>query len=751
MAWHCAFHEQFAVVRVGTAATAKLLSNACNECRRRKARCDKSLPECGPCRRNRRHCLYERHSKTPLTRKHLTEVEEALRRALAQLARAEQRAEQAETRSHQSETINANNKASDDGHTDALLGLALPNLESNINQHEEPGVAEVIPVEVTLEGPPTGPTDFSWDEQSPESAVLRGEGDAATEVSRLSPAEDERVVDGMASLTVDENEAGYLGVASGAAMLRLLLPDAQPQHHAFQKAVDAGPTALDNGHWPQTPLWDTLNLGAVNLDTAISGYFSLYHISYPLVEEHIFRAQYAQVIPRPGGRSWHALAFIIAAIGHFTTSTTPSDIDRRLFMAAKSNISIESLETGNITLVQTLTLMSNYLQKRNKPNSSYNYLGLALHMAIGLGLHKEFRDWDISPLNMEIRRRVWWSIFVFNIGAAVTFGRPLAWPAKNVEVRLPLNVLDRSLTNLSRAFPNEVDHITTFSAVIVQSRFHLLTNDIYTRVISMPFPSAAELVKLDDILMEKWESSVPHWYHRDASIPPRFATSHAIMWWRLSNFKIIMYRPHVIHRVLQARSQDAAQIASIDVQEAHDRCLNEARQSIASISEFWASSAPTTMLAWYALYFLFQASLIPCICLRNEPSSPLSGSWREQLRQTMRTMQLIAPVNPSAQECSLVIDRLCGPFMQPRGASFDAQVATTPEFGMMGHPTEESPQTQINNVYSMMWPNANDAEVDVIMQAGLWTDLFPGIENADQHHTGDLQHMTPGQHTWHSH
>lgn len=718
---------------------------ACNECRRRKARCDKTLPECGPCRRNRRHCLYERHSKTPLTRKHLTEVEEGLRRTLAQLARAEERAAQAETRLRQFDTSHSNDRNNSDVPVDVSPIPTVPDIGTTISL-EETNVADAAPVE--LEGPPTGPADFSWDEQSPESAVVRAEGDVATEISHLSPGEEERVVDGMASLTVDESEAGYLGVASGAAMLRLLLPDAQPQYHTYRKTAESDPTALDNGHWLQTPLWDVLDLDLIDLDTAINGYFSLYHVSYPLVEEHTFRAQYSQVIPRPNGRSWHALAFIIAAIGHFTTATAPSDTDRRLFMAAKSNMSIESLETGNITLVQTLTLMSNYLQKRNKPNSGYNYLGLALHMAIGLGLHKEFRDWDISPLNMEIRRRVWWSIFVFNIGAAVTFGRPLAWPGKNVEVRLPLNILDRSLTNLSRVVPAEAEHITTFTAVIVQSKLHLLTNDIYTRVISLPFPSAAELVRLDDLLMEKWESSVPEWYRQNASIPPRFAMSHAIMWWRLRNFKIIMYRPHVIQRVLQARSQDEAQAAPTAVQEAYDRCLHEAQESIISISEFWSSSVPTTMSAWYALYFLFQASLIPCVCLRNEPSSPLSSTWREQLRQTIRTMQLIAPVNPSAQDCSAVIERLCGSFLQHCGASQDAQVTTTPGSGLMGYPTEESPQTQINNVYSMMWPNANDAEVDVLMQGRLWNDLFPGIETANQHHTGDLQDITTDQYPW---
>jgi transcriptional regulatory protein GAL4 len=551
----------------------------------------------------------------------------------------------------------------------------------------------------------------------------------------------------MASLTVDEGEAGYLGVASGAAMLRLLLPDAQPSRHVHKKPQPQ--ETLNGTHWLETPLWDDLGLGVVDLDAAIDAYFGLYHNSYPLVEEHTFRAQYSQVIPRPSGRSWHALAFIVAAIGHFTAGYGPSDTDRKLFMAAKSNLSIDSLEVGNITLVQTLTLMSNYLQKRNKPNSGYNYLGLALHMAMGLGLHKEFRDWDISPLNMELRRRVWWSIFVFNVGAAVTFGRPLAWPNKNVEVHLPLNVSDRSLTNMSRELPGEADHVTTFSSVIMQSRFHLLTNDIYTRVISMPFPSASELVTLDDSLIGKWESSVPHWYSQDASIPQQYATGHAIMWWRLRNFKVIMYRPYVIRRVLLARSQNSVGTVPDAVQEAYRRCLHEAEESINAISDLWASSPSSSMSAWYALYFLFQASLIPCVCLRNEPTSPYSVSWRMQIGRSLHTMQLISPVNPSAQDCYNVLQRLCGPFLQPQTIAQEATMVTTPDV-LTGYPTEESPQTQINNVYSMMWPNANDTEVDALMQGGLWNDVFSGVDGIVQQDDGTLGDFSESQFTWDS-
>ena len=666
-----------------------------------------------------------------MTRKYLTQVEEQLRRAQLQAARAEARAHRAEA------SLSRLQQQSPSGPLDAAEAeeaAAGGGALSAAPDSGEDGTQSTDGPPLAFEGPPSGLADYSWSEQTQDVGLQ--EANAATHTSQ---GEDEGAADGMASLTVDDNEAGYLGVASGAAMLRLLLPDA---HASYKKVAShpppTAPASTVSEHWLDTPLWDVLDMASVDLDAAIDSYFALYHNSYPLVEEHTFRAQYSQVIPRPSGRSWHALAFMIAAIGHFTAATSPTDTDRRLFMAAKSNMNIESLEMGNITLVQTLTLMSNYLQKRNKPNSGYNYLGLALHMAMGLGLHKEFHDWDISPLNMEIRRRVWWCMYVFNIGAAITFGRPLAWPNRNVEVSLPLNVNDRALTNLSRSLPSEADHATTFSAVIIQSKFHMMTSDIYTRVISIPFPSASELIRLDDTLIRKWESSVPLWYRQSSPMLPKFATGHAIMWWRLHNFRIIMYRPYVIRRVLQARAPDGnsnGDAIPSAVQEASDRCLRDAEASIIAITEFWAATPPTRLAAWYALYFLFQASLIPCVCLRNEPNAPSSANWRNQINQTLHTMQLISNLNPSAQDCYNVIQRLCGPFLQPQ--IHDHAAGSTPDSTTIANyapleSTQESPQTQINSVYAMMWPNANPADVDVLMQDGLWNNFFTGMGDMSQ-------------------
>lgn len=86
-------------------------------------------------------------------------------------------------------------------------------------------------------------------------------------------------------------------------------------------------------------------------------------------------------------------------------------------------------------------------------------------------------------------------------------------------------------------------------------------------------------------------------------------------------------------------------------------------------------------------------------------------------------------VNPSAQDCYQVLQRLCGPFINnhENTANDPDMTTSTPvgfaEFG----PTEESPQTQINNIYAMMWPNANAADTDLLMQDGEWMSFLPGI------------------------
>ncbi|KAK7403739.1 hypothetical protein QQX98_010478 [Neonectria punicea] len=329
-----------------------------------------------------------------------------------------------------------------------------------------------------LEGPPVD--NFEWCEKT--SVQVHGlSPDAVPETLE----EDSPISDGMASLTVNEGDAGYLGVASGAALLRLLEPKSRRRmsrsHQTASSIYPMMPQPNPNRHVTES---------------MIDAYFRLYHVSYPIIHEPTFRAQYSEVIPRPNGACWAVLAYIVAAIGVWASSTSSVEtLDTALFEQASSILSFDFLEVGNLSLVQALTLASNYQQKRDKPNSGYNYLGLAVRMAMGLGLHKEFQGWNISPLNMEIRRRVWWSLCVFDVGATITFSRPDVWPYMGVEVSFPLNVNDKDLTAASTTYPAESDQITPYTAVATQARFHIETRD-KSSILQGAVPGSASLCSL---------------------------------------------------------------------------------------------------------------------------------------------------------------------------------------------------------------------------------------------------------------
>lgn len=497
-------------------------------------------------------------------------------------------------------------------------------------------------------------------------------------------------------------------MASGAALLRMA--DSRSIEEVDTYGPDQQPEPTDFCRPPVTFALTSLS----QLEPFIDAYFHLYHCSYPIIHEATFRAQFMEVIPRPYNHAWQVLLFSMAALGAFTTATQPTDADIGLFEAAKARLSIDVLETGNLLLVQALTLISNYLQKRNKPNSGYNYMGLARRIAMGIGLHKEFPTWEASLLAIEMRRRCWYCLYIFDVGGIITFSRPLDFPDDGIDVELPMNVHDsvsivhvkhlyyakilQDITASSKQRPDPAPETTIYTHLRAQATFHLATSCIYSRIISSPFPSVTSLIEMDESLIADWLANLPPFFTEKAPQRPKFRLCHAILQWRYRNFRILMFRPILVGR-LMIRATEEIQDNGPDTEAAVQRCLDAARESVELICAFWIQDQQNMMACWYGLYFLFQAILIPVICLRNDPQSPLAVSWRDQIFKTMSVLESMGRLNPTAFRCLGVIRSLCGTYLDPNTDGW-------------GRPTEESPQTQLANLYPLMWPTLEMAHLD---------------------------------------
>lgn len=100
-------------------------------------------------------------------------------------------------------------------------------------------------------------------------------------------------------------------------------------------------------------------------------------------------------------------------------------------------------------------------------------------------------------------------------------------------------------------------------------------------------------------LIEPWLRSLPSYFAEGATIPVRYRHAHLVMQWRLRNFRIIMYRPFVIRKALNAC--DHCYNESLDDMRAYAICLNQARETITSTSNRIAETRCSRLEAWYAL------------------------------------------------------------------------------------------------------------------------------------------------------
>lgn len=269
------------------------------------------------------------------------------------------------------------------------------------------------------------------------------------------------LTDGMAALSVEPTGVGYLGEwpavsnfsatdastgsTSGVVFLRCLLDWAGFLHQSHAQPQERRPerSALLSGVLASSQISHAALTNQV-ASTLIDAYFQEYHCVYPFVHEATFRAQYHEIVARPTKRSWDMLYHAILALGAWSLNKDQVGLEDYLYRRALTLGQHESVfETANLTSIQALILLSNLSQKRNAPNTGWNLLGLAVRNALSVALHRELPHWNISLMEREIRRRVWWGLYIFDSGASTTFGRAVMLPDQDsMNVHAVLNVSD---------------------------------------------------------------------------------------------------------------------------------------------------------------------------------------------------------------------------------------------------------------------------------------------------------------------
>lgn len=164
-------------------------------------------------------------------------------------------------------------------------------------------------------------------------------------------------------------------------------------------------------------------------DDLLSQYWSNNHLYYPWFHTQSFQKAYealwipsepraqADALPRVGlggsdcsDRIFSVAlnaAFALGCDGSNTVTDRPEDAAAEFMEGAFSLLHSDLLDDSNLSLVQALLLVIEYLQSTQKVNKTWSLVASACAMAQGLGLHLSHNDSRYSVLEIEMRRRAW--------------------------------------------------------------------------------------------------------------------------------------------------------------------------------------------------------------------------------------------------------------------------------------------------------------------------------------------------------
>ncbi|KAJ5773369.1 hypothetical protein N7457_008265 [Penicillium paradoxum] len=334
-----------------------------------------------------------------------------------------------------------------------------------------------------------------------------------------------------------------------------------------------------------------------------------------------------------------AIVLMIIAVSTLYVEMTPGEMpagrDERLeserwYAASKYMSSLESgpprLETIQARLGQCLYLLSS-----SRANECWYSFGTTVQIVTALGLHRKLpakmANKGRSYLDLELRKRIFWSVYTLDKYLSMMFGRPRLLHDEDIDQDLPDEMTDEDLLEedpMRRTGSTD----SMMIASVLHYRLGRILGDISRQLYSInslsrdsPLETAIRLISE----LEKWKESVPPLFnsvHPSSLIPPlcrqsqvlQVAYSHAMIHvtrsFLLNDFTDLSRGPKVPHPMVSSYVQ---------------KCI-QAAEDIMTIVDSLAQQSILIQSFWFTHYVCFCAILVVYIHTIQQHRKSLGSS-----------------------------------------------------------------------------------------------------------------------------
>ncbi|KAH8885971.1 hypothetical protein GQ53DRAFT_809853 [Thozetella sp. PMI_491] len=160
-----------------------------------------------------------------------------------------------------------------------------------------------------------------------------------------------------------------------------------------------------------------------------------------------------------------------------------SDQDSHNYMTVVNSVLPQLMIRGDLLSLQALVLLSLYIQFTGRHQSMAHINGILVQLGQSLGLQRHTRRFKFSAGENEIRRRIWWWIYLFDKMTAISHGLPKLINDSDLDADYPVDCELEHIDTAQLLFPlpGETTQVRDFIALVHLSRvFSGILDQLYT-------------------------------------------------------------------------------------------------------------------------------------------------------------------------------------------------------------------------------------------------------------------------------
>jgi len=259
----------------------------------------------------------------------------------------------------------------------------------------------------------------------------------------------------------------------------------------------------------------------------VHAYFDFVQCIFPVLDREIFEAQFDTFVSDPTqfDPSWYALLNAVLASGcravlsaETAEAFQHSGHEAWGFFQNALDYEVELIHRStNLTAVQAFTVMAIYAQGMSSPQRlEYTLSSIAARLAQSLALHRQpRREWNLSSGEMRERNRLFWSIYCLDRTIALRCGRPAVISDEEISCSFPRGVRVRQPSRLKAGRSSTADgQQPPFDFFLSLTCFARLCGKISKMLYSangLSQPCSKLLVRAKEVSndLEKWREAIP--------------------------------------------------------------------------------------------------------------------------------------------------------------------------------------------------------------------------------------------------